>query len=172
MPRFFLMFSCGPIPGAFLNSGPVTRCFFFYSGILRSNSANPMAPISITSCSLIWPFNSLPPRLTAVRIICISEYPILSDPGRLPWCCSKSHLIYFPCSLFPLNLLISIFLILRCCSCFTGSSGKPHNAFNFDTRASPIAEVKNTARFFRAALVYIRKYLADMMFICCVQRVP
>ena len=29
MPRFFLMFSCGPIPGAFLNSGPVTRCFFF-----------------------------------------------------------------------------------------------------------------------------------------------
>lgn len=21
--------SCGPIPGAFLNSGPVTRCFFF-----------------------------------------------------------------------------------------------------------------------------------------------
>ena len=42
MPRFFLMFSCGPIPGAFLNSGPVTRCFFFYSGILRSNVPYPL----------------------------------------------------------------------------------------------------------------------------------
>ena len=37
MPRFFLMFSCGPIPGAFLNSGPVTRCFFFYSGVFRKD---------------------------------------------------------------------------------------------------------------------------------------
>ena len=39
MPRFFLMFSCGPIPGAFLNSGPVIPAVsFFYSGVLRTSS--------------------------------------------------------------------------------------------------------------------------------------
>ena len=52
MQRFSLC-SCGSIHRAFLNSGPVTRCFFFYSGILRSNSANPIAPISIIVPSAI-----------------------------------------------------------------------------------------------------------------------
>lgn len=49
----FLMFPCGSIPGAFLTAGQSPAVSFFYSGILRSNSANPIAPISITSCSFI-----------------------------------------------------------------------------------------------------------------------
>ena len=52
MPRFFLMF-LRPDSWRIPQQRASHPLFLFYSGILRSNSANPMAPISITSCSFI-----------------------------------------------------------------------------------------------------------------------
>ena len=116
MPRFSLC-SCGSIHGAFLNSGPVTRCFFFIPGFCA------------VTVPIRWPRYLLHPVQ-------------LSFPGGA----CRRGLQLFLSSAHQISIDVPSAI---------------KNSIN-----------KNAAQSLERLQVYIRQHLADMRFICCVQRVP